>query len=101
MVSAMRLINQPKIENFKKKHPDCRSALDVWRLEVEEAKWDSFHTVQQRYSTASNVNKYVIFNIKGKKYRLVVQINYEVKIVFIVWIGTHSAYSKIDWKNKH
>lgn len=91
-------MNRPIIERFKKQHANCRVALDAWQAEVEEAMWDSFHNLSQRYSSASNVGKYVIFNLMGKKYRLVVQVNYEIKIVLIVWMGTHSTYSKKVWK---
>lgn len=31
-------------------------------------------------------------------YRLIVDIEYKLKIVFIVWFGTHAEYDKIDAK---
>lgn len=31
-------------------------------------------------------------------YRLVADIEYKLKIVFIVWFGTHAEYDKIDAK---
>ncbi len=40
----------------------------------------------------------VVFNIKGNDYRLIVDIEYKLKIVFIVWFGTHAEYDKIDTK---
>jgi len=38
----------------------------------------------------------VVFNIGGNKYRLVVQINYDFRIVYIRFVGTHAAYDKVD-----
>ena len=38
------------------------------------------------------------FNIHGNSYRLIVDIEYRLKIVFIVWFGTHKQYDKIDAK---
>jgi len=32
----------------------------------------------------------------GNRYRLIVDIEYRLKIVFIVWVGTHEAYDKIE-----
>jgi len=37
-------------------------------------------------------------DIKGNEYRLIVDIEYKLKIVFIVWLGTHEEYDKIDAK---
>jgi mRNA interferase HigB len=41
--------------------------------------------------------KRVAFNIHGKSY-LIVDIEYRVKIVFVVWFETHKQYDKIDAK---
>ena len=37
-------------------------------------------------------------NIKGNDYRLIVDIEYKLKIVFVVWFGAHVEYDKIDAK---
>jgi len=34
--------------------------------------------------------------MKGNDYRLVVDVECKLKIVFIVWFGTHQEYDKID-----
>lgn len=36
--------------------------------------------------------KRVVFNINRNKYRLIVDIEYRLKIVFFVWFGTHTEY---------
>lgn len=38
----------------------------------------------------------MIFNIGGNKYWLVVEINYEHRIVLIKFIGTYKEYEQID-----
>lgn len=42
--------------------------------------------------------KRIVFNIHGNKYRLIVDIEFSLQIIFIVWIGTHAEYDKIDAK---
>ncbi|WP_342669358.1 MULTISPECIES: type II toxin-antitoxin system HigB family toxin [Chroococcidiopsis] len=43
-------------------------------------------------------NNRAIFNIKGNSYRLIVAVRYDIKIVFIRFIGTHAQYDKVDAK---
>ncbi|WP_366937073.1 type II toxin-antitoxin system HigB family toxin [uncultured Spirosoma sp.] len=51
------------------------------------------------YSTADVITgKRFVFNIKGNSYRLVADIEFKKKLVFIVWVGTHAEYDKIDVK---
>ena len=38
----------------------------------------------------------MIFNILGNKYRLVVRIVFEYRVVQVKWFGTHADYDKID-----
>ena len=38
----------------------------------------------------------MVFNIKGNEYRLIVDINYAYQLVFVMWLGTHREYDKVD-----
>jgi mRNA interferase HigB len=40
----------------------------------------------------------VVFNIHGNTYQLIVDIEYRLKIVLIVWFGTHKDYDKTEAK---
>jgi len=40
----------------------------------------------------------VMFNISGNKYKLVVYIKYNIKIIYIRFIGTHAEYDRINAK---
>lgn len=40
----------------------------------------------------------VVFNIKGSDYRLVTAVDFEKRIVWIKWLGTHTEYDDIDVK---
>jgi mRNA interferase HigB len=51
------------------------------------------------YRNASIISgKRVVFNIHGNEFRLVVDIEYRLKIVFIIWFGTHQEYAKLNIK---
>lgn len=73
--------------------------IQSWIYEVKYTDWDSAADLKLKYKTASIINsKRVVFNIKGNDYRLIVDVEYKLKIVFVVWFGTHNEYEKIDVK---
>jgi len=95
----MRIIfKRTLIECYKQSnYQDNKGILEAWHKEVASASWDNTNELKEQYKNASIVaNNRVVFNIHGNKYRLVVKINYQAKIVFIRFIGTHSQYDKIN-----
>ncbi len=81
------------------RYPESKIALQSWLGEVESAEWDSPQIIKEQYKNASVLSgKRVIFNISGNKYRLIVDIEFRLKIVFVVWFGSHKQYDKIDAK---
>ncbi len=57
----------------------------------------SFNELKRVYGNASIVaDDRLVFNIMGNKYRLVVRIVFDFKVVQIKWFGTHAEYDKID-----
>lgn len=91
----MRILNLPRLEEYKQAHADIRGQLDAWRNEVECETWQTPQDIKRRYKSVDFLaDNRVIFNIKGNSYRLVVQVRYRGGIVLIEWIGTHAEYSK-------
>jgi|ERR1035437_805560 mRNA interferase HigB len=95
----MRIIARNTLINYWKTHPDSEQPLKSWFDEIQNAFWDTPNQLKKQFRNASIItNKRVVFNIKGNSYRLVVDIEYRIGIVFIVWIGTHKEYDKINVK---
>jgi mRNA interferase HigB len=95
----MKILNRKLLVDFKKAHADTQSHLDTWEAVAKEAEWNRPHDVKQKYPSASILAKnHVIFNIRGNRYRLWVQIAYNSGVIFIKNIGTHDEYMK--WKIK-
>ena len=93
----MRVIGKKILEEFKRPHADVRSQIDEWICEVEEAQWESPHDIKAKYATASFLgDNRVVFNLKGKSYRLDVKVSYENQVVLVKRIGTHAQYD--NWK---
>lgn len=95
----MRVIAVRTIKHYWEKYPEAKQALLSWYDEAESAEWDNPNVLKSQYKSASVLNKRrVVFNIHGNDFRLIVDIEYRLKIVFIVWFGTHNQYDKIDAK---
>ncbi len=91
----MRILGLPLLQRFKQSHADARGPLDAWQDEVERSQWQTSKNIKKLYRSADFLaDNRVIFNIKGKRYRLVVQVRYRGGWVVVEWIGTHAEYDK-------
>jgi mRNA interferase HigB len=73
--------------------------LDAWHLQAAAAKWANSAELKDDFRSASIISSdRVVFNIKGNDFRLVVAINYQFQSLYIIWLGTHAEYDKIDVK---
>ena len=95
----MTIIAVKTLKDYWEKFPKAEQALFSWYEEVEEANWNSPNELKEQYRNASVLtDKRVVFNVHGNNFRLIVDIEYRLKIVFVVWFGTHSQYDEIDAK---
>jgi mRNA interferase HigB len=100
LVLFMRIIAVHTIREYWERYPKTEQALKAWVQEIEQSNWESPQSLKLKYRNASILSgKRVVFNINGNKFRLIVDIEYRLKIVFVVWFGTHSEYDLIDSKN--
>jgi len=97
----MRIIKTGTLQDYcrQTRYRSAQKALQAWLYEVKYSSWNNSAELKLKYKNASIIDsKRVVFNIKGNEYRLIVDIEYKMKIVFIVWFGTHKEYDKIDAK---
>jgi len=95
----MRIIGRKLVEEFIKKHLDCRSAVASLVLEIESAEWSTPYDIKAQYTRASIIgNTNVVFNLSGNKYRLWVIVTYKNGIVLIKNIATHKEYDRWEIK---
>lgn len=82
---------------FYIKHSSTKSSLEAWYSEVTQQNWGKPEDVVKFYSSAEVITgKRIVFNIKGNHYHLIADIEFKLKIIFIVWIGTYASYDKIN-----
>jgi len=96
---AMRVIAVKTLRDYCSDYHQAEQALLSWYEEASAAVWNSPNELKLQYCNASILtNKRVVFNIHSNSYRLVVDIEYRLKIVFVVWFGTHKQYDLINAK---
>ena len=98
--NILRVIAKRTLREYWESNPESEQQLMVWYREALKANWNSPNEIKTKYATSSILkNSRVVFNICGNKYRLIVEINFPRKWVFIRFIGTHKEYDKIDANN--
>ncbi len=91
----MRLLGRERLDTFAGKHADARSWIENWVADVEAADWKRSQDIKKRYSSASFLaGNVVIFNVRGHRYRLEVQVAFKTAIVVVKRIGTHAEYER-------
>lgn len=95
----MRIISTKTLKHYLEEYPQAREQLVAWAEFIEKTIWNSPHELKIDFANASILSKKrVVFNTKGNQFRLIVDIEYRLKIVFVVWFGSHQEYDKIDAK---
>ena len=93
----MRVINPERLIESLKRHSDAKQQLEAWYDRVRNEDWGTPAKLKKLHGRASIVGKNrAVFRIKGNRYRLVVEIDYNRKLVDIRFIGSHSDYDRID-----
>ena len=93
----MVIISKTMLREFGMEHPDAIQPLNDWYEITKTADWSKLSDIRDTFNTVDYVkNDRFVFNIKGNKYRLVVMIFFDIRTVFIRFIGTHTEYDNID-----
>ena len=93
----MCILSRSTLRNFWESRPDVEEALKTWYYEASHAIWLSPTDIKAAHRNASIIaNDRVVFNIKGNRYRLIVAVRYDIGVIFIRFIGTHTEYDKVN-----
>ena len=93
----MRIIARRTLREFWERHSEAEQSLLDWHDMVAVQDWQNPNEIKHLYGSASIIDSNrVVFNIKGNDYRLITHIDYTFGFVFVLWIGSHSEYDKID-----
>ena len=93
---GVHIITRKTLIQFWEKHPDSQVALKRWFRIVQKTEFSNFAELRRVFPSADKVGHWIIFNIGGNKYRLVVEMQYQAGIAWVKFIGTHEQYDRID-----
>jgi mRNA interferase HigB len=72
------------------------AAMMEWYTTASDARWNDFAELRKTFNSADYVsNGKVVFDV-GNKYRLVGLVGFRTKRIFILFVGTHAEYDRVD-----
>jgi mRNA interferase HigB len=95
----MHLISAGKLKQAASKYPDASKAIQAFCKIIKQAQWQNLLEVQTAYRDTEAVGNFTIFNIKGNKYRLILDIDYYEQVAYFKYFLTHAQYNREKWKN--
>ena len=72
--------------------------LSRWFKIMRQTQFGSFTALRHTFPSADKVGEFVVFNIAGNKYRLIVSIHFNRGKVYIRRVLTHQAYDRGGWR---
>ena len=93
----MTIISYSKLRNFFEVPADAKDALNNWYRLVLQADWANYHEIKTMFNSVDAVgNDRFVFDIRGNNYRIVAMIFFDIRTVYIRFVGTHKGYDKIN-----
>lgn len=93
----MRVLKRKTIAEYGLKEPHSQKHLEIWFSIISKGSFNSPNEIKEIFGKTDFVgNNLAIFNIAGNKYRLIARICYDIQVVYIRFIGTHSEYDNVD-----
>jgi mRNA interferase HigB len=95
----MHVISREALREFWNTHPDSKASLVRWHQIVSRTDFPDFAALRQAFPSADKVDKFVVFNFAGNKFRLIAAIHFNRQKVYIRHVLTHPQYDQGAWKS--
>jgi mRNA interferase HigB len=91
----MHVITRQRLQAFWQTHPDAQRPLKAWLAMVRLKRYSSPAAVREDFASASFLGPWrTVFNMGGNKYRLVVDMRYDLGRIYIRHVLTHEEYTR-------
>ena len=92
----MHIISIKMLREFWQKHPAAEPTLRQWHSIVEQIDFRDFGHIREFFNSADYVPPYVVFDVAGNNYRIVVVVKYRSKHMYVREVMTHREYD--EWR---
>lgn len=91
----MHVVSRKRLREFIEKHADAASPLAAWFKMMARRRYANGHAVRADFPTVDFLgDSLTVFDIGGNKYRLVVDMRYDLGRVYIRHVLTHREYDR-------
>jgi mRNA interferase HigB len=91
----MHVIAKRRLKEFASQFPDAERSLNAWYTVMRRARYGNPNQLKQQFGSASVLTGYrTVFNICGNKYRLVVDMRYDLGRIYVREFLPHAEYTK-------
>jgi mRNA interferase HigB len=99
----MNVAGTELIEKFCKRKERAKKAFDKWLPKVEAARWMKRLDAKATFPatdpwTGDSGTEYLIFDVGGNKYRVVVRPLFNTQTLIIMAVMGHAEYEAGTWK---
>ena len=94
----MHVISKKKLREFWSRYPTSETPLRAWHKTATTADWKTFDDVRRTFRTVDRYRQFLIFNIGGNKFRLIVVAHFDRGRIYVRHVLTHSEYDLGKWK---
>jgi len=92
----MVIISYVRIKEFINVHKEATDTLNNWYRLCEMADWSNIHDIKKVFNSVDAVgNDRYVFNVGGNNYRVVAMIFFDIRTIYIRFVGTHREYDRI------
>lgn len=88
----MHLISAGKLKQVASKYPEVLKTIKAFCKTIKQSHWENLIEVQKVYRDAEAVGNFTVFNVKGNKYRLILDIDYSEQVAYFKYFLTHAEY---------
>ncbi len=95
----MHIITRSRLTSLGRKHADAAESLREWLRVMRRKRYSEHLEVQRDFPSADFIGRRkTVFNICRNKYRLVVDMRYDLGRIYIRHVVTHAEYDRLTRK---